>query len=775
MKKKIGLFLTVFCAMLLSACGGGNVQKQKTDGGPVDWKTKGFAVSGDIQEEQEFWAESYIKSEHETLDWNEKDEEIMGRGQEYYPLRSIVFDGKLYTLFPIMKSDRLSVTRGILEIVDLSTFETVTEELSAQQMGIREGDISLVVDMDILKDGQYVFEILGYSEEGREVLPSYDAFSYFDPEGAHQWVDLLPEYLKCGARQEDDRKGTWESHMGMGECRLDASGNSYIRSGVLPNLVQNLYVFSPEGRFLAEYPGSDKTYVGEPAKTEDGELIFPVYDQTANETRIIWYDGENASFPVLAQLKGESILRLFGIQENQLYYESHDGIVRWNVASGERKLVFRYDENGVNNYSGICFYLRKEEPPVLKLTNITVSKREEFLEVLSSEPVEKPEAIRLVSLVEEYPHRPQACVAIASRSNPEYFYEYQDAGNQDIDDFRNRIFAEMAAGKGPDLLCVTRQDMKLLQEQGMITDLREFLPEDVLEKVLPAVLQMGTVDGELVGLASSIYATSLSIGRDVWPEDSWSWEELLDLIETGQVDNRISHSSEQLKASQAALKTLLEYSLADSFLIDWEKGESHFEDERFVRMMEALGRYGLDDLGMEENRIKGEGAYTYDSLAYFIGIHQGENRHYVGYPTEGENGSYIDAYGGMVVVNRNLSNPEAVSAYLETLLDGEVQYLMLNAEYRMPIISLAEGEAKYNHLLGPECPDGSTYIERVNELLSICVPAPETYPALWNIISEELMAYYEGANGNRTPREIAEMIDNRIQLYLDEQGVENVR
>ena len=100
---------------------------------------------------------------------------------------------------------------------------------------------------------------------------------------------------------------------------------------------------------------------------------------------------------------------------------------------------------------------------------------------------------------------------------------------------------------------------------------------------------------------------------------------------------------------------------------------------------------------------------------------------------------------------------------------------MLNAEYRMPIISLAEGEAKYNHLLGPECPDGSTYIERVNELLSICVPAPETYPALWNIISEELMAYYEGANGNRTPREIAEMIDNRIQLYLDEQGVENVR
>ena len=76
MKKKIGLFLTVFCAMLLSACGGGNVQKQKTDEGPVDWKTKGFAVSGDIQEEQEFWAESYIKSEHETLVWNEKDEEI---------------------------------------------------------------------------------------------------------------------------------------------------------------------------------------------------------------------------------------------------------------------------------------------------------------------------------------------------------------------------------------------------------------------------------------------------------------------------------------------------------------------------------------------------------------------------------------------------------------------------------------------------------------------------------------------------------------------------
>ncbi|MDE7225213.1 MAG: hypothetical protein K2O34_15710 [Acetatifactor sp.] len=48
-----------------------------------------------------------------------------------------------------------------------------------------------------------------------------------------------------------------------------------------------------------------------------------------------------------------------------------------------------------------------------------------------------------------------------------------------------------------------------------------------------------------------------------------------------------------------------------------------------------------------------------------------------------------------------------------------------------------------------------------------CVPAPRNYPALEKIIQEEVGAYY---GGDRTVDEVADIIDRRIQVYLDENG-----
>lgn len=777
MKKTISyILIAAILATSFCSCGKGESQ---ISGEPTvsmeDWKTEGFAVSGSIVEEQGLWVESHVKLEHEEVDWDEDRETLLS---QIYPLESVAFVGKLYTLYPVAGKPEFSVTRGFLEIIDLSTFETVTEALSAEQMGIREGenDSSIVGGIDVLGEGRYVLEIAGYRSEEDEILQPYDDFIYLGPEGVERSVDLQSAYQESGVRDDKDQFSAIV--LGTGECRLDAAGNSYVRAGEGSNQFQSLYVFSPEGKFLKEYAGENETYVGEPARTGEGELVFPVYDRAAHATRLVWYDGETAEFHVLAQLEGESFLRLFGMQGNLLYYDNRDGIVRWDVASGERKLVFRYDENGVSGYSAVRFYVQDEVPPVLKITYTNAyGQGEDWLAVLSEEPVERPEAVRVASLAGETPWRPRLCVYVAARMHPDYVYVYQDAGSQNREDFRTRVVAEMVAGGGPDLLCVSLEDMELLQKQGLLSDLRELLPEETLARVLPGVIQMGTVDGTLTGLAAGVRVESLSIGTEVWAEDSWSWEELLSLMEEGKVDNRYGQSG-SLFASFAAMNLLLEYSLEDSFLIDWEEGESHFEDERFVRMMEVLGRYNPEPLEAEEitpaNRIKSEGAFYLQTIASFTGIHGNGDRHYVGYPTEEGHGSYLTAYGGVVVANRNLSNPEAVSAYLETLLGDEVQFDASNIDTPLPVVPLSEDSIRY-HVESPDCEDGSTYVERVNELVALCVPAPRKYVDLYNIYYEELNAYYFGANGDKTAREVAKIIDNRVQLYLDEHGAENVR
>ena len=58
--------------------------------------------------------------------------------------------------------------------------------------------------------------------------------------------------------------------------------------------------------------------------------------------------------------------------------------------------------------------------------------------------------------------------------------------------------------------------------------------------------------------------------------------------------------------------------------------------------------------------------------------------------------------------------------------------------------------------------DGGTSLDEVNELLAKCVPDPRTYA---DIVWEEVQSYY---SGDKTAEEVAALIDDRVQLYMDE-------
>lgn len=164
--------------------------------------------------------------------------------------------------------------------------------------------------------------------------------------------------------------------------------------------------------------------------------------------------------------------------------------------------------------------------PILRTYGNVNEVWEDWLIELSEEPVERPEAIRIVSL-EETSLRVKNCVSICSRRNPDYSYTYEECGEKDRADFRMRIMAELAAGNGPDILYVSREDMELMQSQGLITDLRPLLSEDAVSRVLPGALELGSVEGILTGLASELSAWSILVGKDTCSQNSWTLEDVL--------------------------------------------------------------------------------------------------------------------------------------------------------------------------------------------------------------------------------------------------------
>lgn len=412
-------------------------------------ENRGFAVTGELTEEQGFWVESHNPWNHDSVSWDAETEEIIPA-----VIEAGVSGSKIYRFYPVAQLPQIASVRGILECYDTSVMEATVTELTRGQMGLEAMEAGVIVDMDIPGEDSFVFQALEYgADENGKIVLKHNGMVYSDLRENVEFTDLQSVYRETGVIDERDA-----SVILSGECICDASGNSYVRND------KGLLVLNREGSLLMEYSVSENEQILEPARTEDGELIFPVCGIEDERSRLIWLDTASGETRVLAALE-ERISKLYGMQGNDLYYENGEGIVRWDIASGSRRLCFRFDENGVSGDFDKTLIFREGQPPVLRARGVVNDAEEDWLLALSVEPVEQQETVRIVSLADTSA-RVRDCAGIAGRRNPDYTYRYEDSAGKDSADLRSQVMAEMIGGGGPDILFVSREDMELMQEKG---------------------------------------------------------------------------------------------------------------------------------------------------------------------------------------------------------------------------------------------------------------------------------------------------------------------
>lgn len=152
----------------------------------------------------------------------------------------------------------------------------------------------------------------------------------------------------------------------------------------------------------------------------------------------------------------------------------------------------------------------------------------------------------------------------------------------------------------------------------------------------------------------------------------------------------------------------------------------------------------------------------------------GDEYYFVGQPTEGTSGNYVKSEG-VLVVNRNSSNLPAIQAYLECLLSDEIQ-LDGRSLGKLSVKKVSEEEVEFiernnkteaiwNGKSLVIKADGTTTLTDYIEFLESCVPYPTEYREIIDIVWEEAQGYIDG---DKSAEKVAEVIDNRVQLYLDE-------
>ncbi len=374
-----------------------------------------------------------------------------------------------------------------------------------------------------------------------------------------------------------------------------------------------------------------------------------------------------------------------------------------------------------------------------------------------------------------------------NRENEKYHVKLLNMENEKAWlEYLNKIQMEVSAGRGPDLLLDNVIDARACAENGYIQSMEGMLEEDGDYWQIP--LEGGKIHGIQYGIPYeceiilAAYSEELTGGKT-----TWTVSEMMEAVRASQ--------AEMLCYDYTGTDIVYNFGLLDNDnkdYIDWEKGESHLTEAPFLELLSFAkeyadrGQYKQEEVGemMQQGKIAAHSnMYVFDlsEISFLEACFQGKSAS-IGFPCVKGNGIYVRSVN--LYWNSSSDKREGIKEFITYLLSEEVQKryvefigtkfaVRLSAieysiermcvEKEYPIIGY--GYHEYNGI--QYYMDYFTEIEaeKFRFLLEHAKPNNWNVSAISEIIYEELTPYFEG---DRTAKEAAKILDNRVQLYLDE-------
>lgn len=373
-------------------------------------------------------------------------------------------------------------------------------------------------------------------------------------------------------------------------------------------------------------------------------------------------------------------------------------------------------------------------------------------------------------------------------------------------DIENTDFAlDLVKGNGPDLISTQFLDVVMLTEKGVLEDLRPYLAASEMvgeEDLLPSVLRAMKVNGKMVRVLDEFTARGNVVAAGTTNGGAWTPEEYLNLADQQTPGVYL----DMFMSRKAIFNTIIKR--AEYSYVDRENRECYFTDGRFARLLERIVQVSVEDTGLlrkedtDELVRKWECYHSGQTLmAANLDINDvrvliemkdafGEDSEFAGYPNYEGIPQYEMIANHEFAINSASDKKDIAWAFLEMLLSRDYQSRIRMSGYRGYFRSVREDvleeecDGVYSSIppkaaLGtsnqyngqsyfyPEGIPPMTQEERA-ELRYVLDNAYMDRPArgmIYDIIWEEVQVFFAG---DKTADEVAEIIQNRVSLYLNE-------
>ncbi len=574
----------------------------------------------------------------------------------------------------------------------------------------------------------------------------------------------------------------------------DAAGNVYLTGGNV-----KLYAFGPDGAPLYELQSSG--WISNLLTQSDGKVAASFYGNTGFEVAPI--DGSNKSWGKSVSLLQYPDSVISGAGDYLFYYVMNSKVYGYNAETGTTDPMFSYLDCSIDQD-----YLRA----------MTVLDDGSFFGV-SSNPDEKSGDITIIVQKEASQVTEKTTLTLASlmyldnnlrkqilkfnKQSDKYRIEVLDysqyATEDDYAAGLTKLNTEIIAGNGPDMLAVDQLPMNQYVGRGLMVDLYPYIDSDqeiAREDFIPSILKAAETDGGLYMACPNFYVMSLAGRADVVGDEmGWSIDDMISLYDR-QPEGTL------LMDSYFGQQDILYYLLCMNMdrYVNWQTGTSDFDNQDFIKVLEFCGRFPKDSNYEEANSMIDMVSSGKQLLAIFSGANFqnvllyealfGGTITYKGFPREEGIGNVAYFESG-VAMTTNCKDKEGAWSFLRTLLTEEYQssddmnYFPTNqAAFDQKMEEVMVKKYATDPVTGEqvEAPIASGFVtdtlklelyaltpEQADRTIALIDSVSGTVSfdnSVMEIVTDEAQAYF---NGTKTPEEVASLVQNRVNLYVNEQ------
>lgn len=544
-----------------------------------------------------------------------------------------------------------------------------------------------------------------------------------------------------------------------------------------------LYFFDKSNKLLT--PAFEKKReVAGVILSEVGEFIIATSNPEHDSYYLSYFDSVDKTVKDISGFDSNTISfsDIFLKKNNTLYYSFFDRsggknsekLVSWNLKTGERKTLLEYSEAGIGSSSKVLFFTDKADKTVLLFEKYTENGRQHFVTSLADIPPKVAEKTAIAYYSGSKELLTKAMVNATGSTN--YDYEIIDASSEEQ---KERLEQELMSSGGPQLLCLDTKTFENYVEKGLVCSIEDFLYSDTKAALLKGALEIGNRNGTVYGIPLGVTVETFSVSAKANIPSDWSLEGALDMFASGKLSTTIkmpSSGGHMFPAMEVLV--LINPNIRSSFLIDWEAGKCSFVDKRFVGFLDAIKSQKKTEYSdkwyMDEDELVCNYIYVYANLIDLFSHLEYEGGKVVGLPTGDGNVGYLNPADGIIAVNKNYFDKEAISVYLSELFSKDVQEsqgrFCFAARKIMPSDYYTEEDGKLYYMgnktsVIPVFSDGRNALEKGVEFLEKCKGVPYKNTDITSILSEELAECFD--NG-RASSDTADVINRRVEIYVME-------